>query len=138
MLLKRLLRSLAGLSRWQACEAPVPAEPAQSRVRELARQTDLPPRHATGSRRVQASRGQAGHHAQPEAQLRLPATLGRNRPGGGLRADGPLKPDGHALDLRPLDQERKVPRPGEARKGIMGATEEGGREEAVGGENQTV
>ena len=87
---------------------------------------------------VQASRGQAGHHAQPEAQLRLPATLGRNRPGGGLRADGPLKPDGHALDLRPLDQERKVPRPGEARKGIMGATEEGGREEAVGGENQTV
>lgn len=33
-----------------------------------------------------------------------------------VSADGTLKPDGDALDLRPLDQERKVPRPGEARK----------------------
>jgi hypothetical protein len=85
----------------------------------------MPPRQTRQAQGgLQASKGQAGDHAQPEAQLRLPATLERNRPGGGLRADGPLKPDDHVNDLRPLDPERKVPRPRETRQRHHGS---GGR-----------
>ena len=105
---------VAELRQWKlAC----PPNPTRSRVRELARQTDLPPRQTRQAQGgLQASRGQAGHHAQPEAQLRLPATLERNstrwKSPGSWATQARCS---HALDLRPLDQERKIPRPGEAR-----------------------